>query len=135
MNISNYWILAVAENEASNEVVTMETQTTESVITENGSTNQVQEKPQAKPFGPGNIIFLVAMIGLMYLILFRGPRKQQKEQLKMRQGLQKNDRVQTIGGIYGTVIDIKDDEITLKVDESNNTKIKVAKAAISRKAD
>ena len=50
----------------------------------------------------------------------------------MIQSLKKNDRVRTIGGIIGTIIDIKDDEITLKVDESNNTKIKVVPGAISK---
>ena len=46
--------------------------------------------------------------------------------------LNKNDRIRTIGGIIGTVVDIKDDEITLKVDESNNTKIKVIASAIGK---
>lgn len=89
--------------------------------------------PPKKPFNPGSILLLVGMFVLMYFILFRGPRKQQREQAQMRNSIQKNDRIVTIGGIYGTVIDIKDDEMTIKVDESNNTKIKVAKSAISRK--
>ena len=50
----------------------------------------------------------------------------------MVQSLQKNDRIRTIGGIIGTVVDIKDDEITLKVDESTNTKIKIASSAIGK---
>ena len=49
----------------------------------------------------------------------------------MVKALQKNDKVKTIGGIIGTIIDIKDDVITLKIDESNNTKIKVTVGAIS----
>jgi len=68
----------------------------------------------------------------MYLILFRGPRKKQQQHKQMIQTLAKNDRIQTIGGIIGTVVDIKDDEITLKIDESNNTKIKIVRSAISR---
>jgi preprotein translocase subunit YajC len=68
----------------------------------------------------------------MYFLLFRGPRKKQQQHKQMVQSLGKNDRVQTIGGIIGTVVDIKDDEITLKVDESNNTKIKVSPSAIGR---
>ena len=50
----------------------------------------------------------------------------------MMQALGKGDKVQTIGGIIGTVMDIKDDEITLKIDESNNTKMKILRSAISR---
>ena len=72
------------------------------------------------------------MFVLMYVILFRGPRKKQQEHKQMMQNLAKNDRVQTIGGILGTVVDIKDDEITLKIDESNNTKLKLVRSAISR---
>lgn len=44
--------------------------------------------------------------------------------------LQRNDRVRTIGGILGTVVDVRDDEIVLKVDESNNTKIRISPNAI-----
>ena len=50
----------------------------------------------------------------------------------MVQTLQKNDRVRTIGGIIGTVVDVKDDEVTLKIDESNNTKIKILSSAIGK---
>ena len=50
----------------------------------------------------------------------------------MVQTLKKNDKIRTIGGLLGTVVDIKDDEITLKVDESNNTKVKVASSAIGK---
>lgn len=50
----------------------------------------------------------------------------------MVQSLQKNDKIRTIGGIIGTVVDVKDDEITLKVDESNNIKIKIASSAIGK---
>jgi preprotein translocase subunit YajC len=75
---------------------------------------------------PFMLIFVV-----MYLFLFRGPKKKQAEHKKMLSSLQRNDRVRTIGGILGTVIDIRDDEITLKVDESNNTKIKVTAGSIA----
>jgi len=68
----------------------------------------------------------------MYFLLLRGPRKKQQQHKQMVQGLQKNDKVRTIGGIIGTVVEIKDDEITLKVDESNNTKIKIATSAIGK---
>ena len=50
----------------------------------------------------------------------------------MVKSLQKNDRIRTIGGIIGTVVDIKSDEITLKVDESTNMKIKIASTAIGK---
>ena len=46
------------------------------------------------------------------------------------QELKKNDRVQTIGGIIGTVVSTKGDEVTLRVDESNNTKLTLVRKAI-----
>ena len=86
-----------------------------------------------KPFGGSSFWIPIAlMFVLMYLILFRGPQKQKQQRKQMMQSLKKNDKVQTIGGIIGTVVDIKDDEITLKVDESNNTKIKVIPSAIGK---
>jgi len=73
----------------------------------------------------------ILIIVVMYMILFRGPKKKQQKHQQMVQSLQKNARVRTIGGIFGTVIDVKDDIITLKIDESNNTKMKVSSGAIS----
>ena len=82
--------------------------------------------------GFGNLIWIYAAIFIVFIFFaLRGPKKKQKEQQKMVQGLEKNDRVRTIGGILGTVVDIKDNEITLKVDESNNTKIRVLTGAVA----
>jgi len=61
-----------------------------------------------------------------------GQKKREQQHKKMIQSLEKNDKVRTIGGIIGTVVDIKEDEITLKIDESNNTKIKILRSAIGR---
>ena len=91
----------------------------------------VTERPGFFDGGGQQFIFIGLMLVMMYLILFRGPRKKQQQHKQMMQTLSKSDRVQTIGGIIGTVVDIKDDEVTLKIDESNNTKIKILRSAIS----
>jgi preprotein translocase subunit YajC len=75
---------------------------------------------------------IVVMFVLLYFMMIRGPRKKQQEQRTMIQSLKKNDRVQTIGGMLGTVLDVKDDQVLVKVDESNNTKIWFITGAISR---
>ncbi|MBW8000955.1 MAG: preprotein translocase subunit YajC [Planctomycetes bacterium] len=80
--------------------------------------------------GYGQFVFIGLMIVVFYFLMFRGPKKKQQQHQKMVKGLKKNDRVRTIGGIIATVVDVKDDEITLKIDESNNTKIKVTPSAI-----
>jgi preprotein translocase subunit YajC len=75
---------------------------------------------------------LILIFVVMYLFLMRGPRKQQQKQKQMVQSLNKNDRVRTIGGIFGTVVEVRGDEVVLKIDESNNTKIRVSTSAIGK---
>ena len=131
--MNNIWILAQAESEqtpsgiTSAPVTTEETTTTTTVASDPNSAGTPVQKSPLIQFLPFILIFVV-----MYFLLFRGPRKKQQKHQQMVKGLQKNDKVRTIGGILGTVVDIKDDEITLKVDESNNTKIKVAPSAIGK---
>ena len=132
--MDNIWILAQADT---NEVPSRVEATP---VTEEGEATTVAADPNAPPVpqrrspfgGSSSWIFIGLMFVVMYFLLFRGPRKKQQQHKQMVQSLGKNDRVQTIGGIIGTVVDIKDDEITLKVDESNNTKIKVSPSAIGR---
>jgi preprotein translocase subunit YajC len=87
---------------------------------------------KTRGFDPMTLIFLGLLLVFMYFILFRGPKKREQEHHKMIQSLKKNDKVRTIGGIIGVIVDVKDDEITLKVDESTNTKIKVLPSAIGK---
>ncbi len=128
--MNNIWILAQTDSSgiSSEPISSDEQMTTTGQSDPNASTGTMKRSP----FGSTQLIFLAMMFVLMYLILFRGPRKKQQQHKQMVQSLQKNDRIRTIGGIIGTVVDIKDDEITLKVDESNNTKVKVASSAIGK---
>jgi len=130
--MDNMWILAQAAGEApsavkSEPVTTQETVTTATVAAEPNAVGTTAPKPNPiMQFLPFVLIFVV-----MYILFFRAPKKKKEEHRQMVQSLQKNDKVQTIGGIIGIVVDVKDDEVTLKVDESNNTKIKVTPSAIS----
>ena len=81
-------------------------------------------------FSNNIVILLIFFMVFFYLFMFRGQSKKQKELAKMIQELKKNDRVQTIGGIIGTVVSTKGDEVTLRVDESNNTKLTLVRKAI-----
>ncbi len=78
------------------------------------------------------LILMLLVAAVLFILMIRGPRKQQQQQKKMIQSLKKNDRVRTIGGIYGTVMDVKGDEVVLKIDEATNTKIKVSASAIGK---
>ncbi|MDD5064370.1 MAG: preprotein translocase subunit YajC [Phycisphaerae bacterium] len=131
--MNNLWILANVEgNEAPLGGITSEPETEASTKIPSDSDAVATKGTEQKPFGNMVWVIWIALMLVMFFVVFRGPQKQKQERKKLIQSLQKNDRVQTIGGIFGTVVDIKGDEITLKVDESNNTKIKVASSAIGR---
>lgn len=130
--MNNIWILALADDDGQIiSSVSTEGQN-EEIISIDSAEGLAPQGTTKRPSSPLiQFLPLVLIFVIMYLLLFRGPRKKQQKHKKMVQSLQKNDRVRTIGGIFGTVIDVKDDVITLKVDESNNTKIKVTTGAIS----
>jgi len=79
-------------------------------------------------FAPLIIIFI-----LFYFFMIRGPMKrQEQERQSLLSALKKNDKVVTSGGIIGIVASIKEkeDEVTLKVDESSNVRLRVLKSSI-----
>jgi len=78
------------------------------------------------------LMLFAPMLLVWYFLILRPQSAQKKERASMLSAIKKNDRVCTIGGVLGTVVNVKDDEITLKVDESNNTKITFQRSAISR---
>jgi len=82
--------------------------------------------------GMSLLIGLGLMIGVFYFVLIRGNRKQQKSRKQLIENLSKNDKVMTIGGILGTVVSVRESEVVVKVDESNNTKMIFLKKAIQQ---
>ena len=130
--MDNIWILAQAESNQGRSGITSEsvTEENESVTTVPSDPNGPAQKPTPKSLFPPWIF--IPLILVMVFMLFRGPQKQKQKRKQLVQALKKNDRVQTIGGIIGTIVDIKGDEITLKVDESSNTKIKIISSAIGK---
>jgi preprotein translocase subunit YajC len=137
IEMNNTFILAQTEanqapSDITSEPVAAEETTTKTVVASDSNTAGT---PQGKgPLGDyTNWLFIALMVVVMYLVIFRAPRKKEHQHKQMVESLQKNDKVRTIGGIIGTVVDIKDDEVTLKVDESTNTKIKVIASAIGKK--
>ena len=73
-------------------------------------------------------VMLLLIFVIMWFFMIRPQRKQQKELQKFRDGLKKGDKVVTIGGIYGTVVEIKDKSVLVEVDK--DVKIRVDKNAV-----
>lgn|GEM_PF-370291 len=96
--------------------------------------------PAANPGGWTDALFstyalpLGAMLLLMYFMLLRPEQKKRKEVEQTLSNLKKNDHIVTIGGICGTVVNISPGStyITIKVDESNNTRLKILRSAVAR---
>ena len=90
----------------------------------------LQAAEAAQPQGGGWTmwVMLILIIVVMWFFMIRPQRKQQKELQKFRDGLSKGDKVVTIGGIYGTVVEIKEKTLLLEVD--SNVKIKVDKNTV-----
>lgn len=81
-----------------------------------------QETVPAEGPPPGGgmmtLLFPILLLVGMYFLLIAPQRKRQKEHQKMVTELQKGDDVMTSAGIYGTISNIKDDRLTIRVDEN-----------------
>ena len=79
------------------------------------------------------------MLGILVLwfFVFRAKNKQERSRTDMLAKLKPGERVQTIGGIIGTIHSVNQDNsvVTVKVDETNNVKIKFSRNAIHRVLD
>ena len=73
-------------------------------------------------------IMLALIFVVMWFFMIRPQRKQQKELQNFRDALKKGDKVVTIGGIYGTIAEVKEDSVLIEVD--SNVKIRVSKQAL-----
>ena len=93
---------------------------------------------QANPNNGVNPLFQFApfiIIGILfYMMLIRPERRKRADLERMLGNLKKNDRVITIGGIYGTIVNAPQGskEVTLKVDENNNIRLRVLRSSISQ---
>jgi preprotein translocase subunit YajC len=82
----------------------------------------------------GMLPMILVLFFLFYFLMIRPQSKERQKRQEMLGGIKKNDRVLTIGGIYGVVMNVNKeaDEVTLKVDETSNAKLRVNLSAIAR---
>lgn len=77
------------------------------------------------------LMYLLPLILVVWVVMMMmGQRRDNKKKQSMLGGLKKHDRVQTSGGIIGSIVEIKPDLVVLKVDEQSNTRVTFAKSAI-----
>lgn len=75
-------------------------------------------------------IILGAGIVLLFVMNSRSRKKQEQKRRDLLAALKKGDKITTIGGVIGTIVDVREDEVVVKIDDANNTKMRFARWAI-----
>lgn len=88
------------------------------------------QQQQQNPFGGTFIFILLGMFILMIFFSMRTQKRERKKREALLGALKKGDRVQTIGGILGSVIEVREHKVVVKIDENNNTKMTFARTAV-----
>ncbi|HAI85677.1 MAG TPA: preprotein translocase subunit YajC [Firmicutes bacterium] len=79
----------------------------------------------------GALLPFVVLMGVLYFMVLRPQKTQQKKREEMMAGLRKGNRVVTIGGIYGEILEVKDGALFVNVaDQGERIVIRVAKWAV-----
>jgi preprotein translocase subunit YajC len=89
--------------------------------------------PEAAAAAPGPAAMLVpfaVMFVIFYVLVFRPQAKARKDHEAMIKGLKKHDEVVTTGGLFGTIVNVRPESITLRIDE--NVRVEVEPSAITR---
>ena len=76
------------------------------------------------------LIMMVLMFAIFYFMLIRPENKRKKEAEEMRSSVKTGDKITTIGGIIGTVVNVKDDKIVIET-SADQVRMELAKWAIS----
>jgi preprotein translocase subunit YajC len=93
------------------------------------STPTNTQREEVSPFGGILPILILIMVAFLVMSIF-SQRKEKKRRQALLADLKKNDKVVTIGGIVGTIVELRDNEVVLKVDESSNTRMRFTRSAI-----
>jgi preprotein translocase subunit YajC len=83
---------------------------------------------------PWSLMPLVIIGVLFYFMLIRPEQRKRTEHATMVDALKKNDHVVTIGGVHGIIVNAQQgsEDVILRIDESNNTKVRILRSAIAR---
>lgn len=84
------------------------------------------------PMGGQFLTMALLMLGALVLFAMLGSRRDKKKKEALLNSIKKHDKVQTIGGVIGSVVEIKSNTVVLKVDESSNTRMTFARSAIQQ---
>ena len=95
-------------------------------------TSQAVDPPWYASPGFTQLFPIILIVAVFYMFLYKSKKKTESKRTDMLSQLKRGDRVQTIGGILGSVVEVRDNEVVVKVDESTNTKMRFTRSAIHR---
>lgn len=78
-----------------------------------------------------NMLSIILFIAIFYFVLIRPQQKQAKQRKELVESLKVKDDVVTIGGVYGTILKVKDTTVILKI--ADNVEVEILKTAIGYK--
>lgn len=90
---------------------------------------------QAAPGGSNIFFFAIIMMVGMFLIMSMSGRKEKKKRASMLDNLGKRDKVRSAGGIIGTIVELKENEVLIETDKSSHTRLWLAKGSVSAVLD
>lgn len=89
--------------------------------------------PRSAGGGDALIMYMVlALVVAMVIMTIFGQRRERKRREELLGAIKKHDRVQTIGGVIGAVVEVKPDTVILKVDEASNVRMTFAKSSVQQ---
>lgn len=100
--------------------------------------NGAPGEPAAAPGmadGANLFMLIIPLLVLMVVFSLFSQRREKKRRAQMLGGMKKHDKVRTIGGVIGAVVEVKPDTVVLKVDESSNTRMTFSRDAIQQIID
>ncbi|HEX6261956.1 MAG TPA: preprotein translocase subunit YajC [Actinomycetota bacterium] len=90
--------------------------------------------PIAQAGGQGNVTFLISLVllvGIFYFLLIRPQQRRMRQQRELVESLAVGDEVITIGGLYGRIMEMDDESVTVEI--SPGTQVRFVKSAIARR--
>ena len=109
---------------------------TYAIVAEDAAPAPTGENDQ-QPGSPYTIFIMMgAILVVFYLLLIRPQRKKEKDRQRQREemlgNLRRNDHITTIGGIHGIVASVGEKEVTIKIDDRGDVKMRFSRDAISK---
>jgi preprotein translocase subunit YajC len=102
------------------------------IVAQTPSTKNPATAPAGEPPAYLQFVPIILLVVIFYIFMFRSKNTEKQKREGMLKELKKGDEVQTIGGVFGRVMETRDDRVLVKVDESTNTKMWFTRSAIHR---